>query len=84
MVGNTYYFITHAYYHYIATVVEVLGTRRVSVTNVVQVHSCQRGWTEFFRDGFKKDTKYDLLPDCPDLSYIVPFVWKHPIPKEKS
>jgi hypothetical protein len=84
VVGGTYYFKTHAYYHVIGTVTEILGVRRVALSNVVKVHSCSRNWTEFFRDGFRNDTRYDMESDIADTGYITANIWAHPLPKEKG
>ena len=78
-VGKKYYVISHAYYHYVGEVVQV-NPRTVVLRNVVQVHGCERGWTEFFAEGFKADTRYDVLPDGSGLSVINYFPWPHEIP----
>jgi hypothetical protein len=83
-VGGTYYFKEHAYYHYIGTVTEILGVRRVALKDVVQVHSCQRSWTLFFQDGFKKDTRFDVIGAAPDFGYISAFAWPHDVPASKE
>lgn len=62
-IGEKYYFIQHAYHHFLGEVVEVLGKNSVTVKNVIRVYSCSRGWTEFFRDGCRKDTTYTVWPD---------------------
>lgn len=82
-VGKKYYVISHAYYHYVGEVTEV-NPRGVKMRNVVQVHGCDRGWTEFFKDGFKADTRYDVVPDGTGLSVIDYFPWGHDIPTEKG
>lgn len=83
-VGQTYYFIAHAYWHYVGEVTEILGVRRVACKRVVQVHSCGRPWTRFFAEGFATDTKHDFIGEAADLSYIVAFAWPHPIPEKKD
>lgn len=83
--GKTYYFIAHAYWHFIGEVTEILGVRRVACRRVIQVHSCQRDWTRFFREGVKKsDTKFDVIGETPDMGYIVAHAWNHPIPESKN
>lgn len=77
--GQAYYFIVHAYYHYIAVLKKNLGVRRASLTKVRQIHSCQRGWTEFFKNGMADDTRFDTLADIPSTGYLVAFKWDHPI-----
>lgn len=81
--GDKLYVIVHAYFHYLCEVVEVLGVRRISARRVVQVHSCERSWTEFFRTGCGKDTKYDIVGEAPDMPYLVAFRWPHAIPEVK-
>ncbi len=80
-VGKTYYFIGHAYYHYVGTVTEA-NPREVTLKNVVQVHSCDhRSWTEFFRDGFKDGTRYDVVPDGTVVPLGLPYYpWAHKVP----
>ncbi len=81
--GKRYYFITHAYYHYVAEVVEITGKREANVKNVIQIHSSNKNWTEFFRSGISKDTRYDHLPDG-GLTWVNYFEWTHPIPENPS
>lgn len=83
-VGKRYYFVAHAYFHYVGTVTEVLGIRRVALADVVQVHSCGRSWTDFFKDGFKADTRYDVIGTVPDLTYLWAIAWAHKIPAEPA
>ena len=83
-VGEKYYFIVHAYHHFIGEVVEILGTQRVKVINCIRVQSCGRGWTEFFEDGCKNDTTYTHWPDGKEFTYIDATPWNHPIPKRKK
>lgn len=80
-VGKRYYFITHAYFHYLGEIVEIIGRRQVKITNVIAVHRCQRGWSEFFAEGCKKDTTYDVLSDG-EIEVLNCFEWAHPIPTE--
>ncbi len=82
-VGKRYYFIAHAYHHFIGEVVEILGVKRVVLNNVVRVQSCRRGWTEFFRDGMKEDTTYTVWTDGHELpDWISATPWPHPIPRK--
>lgn len=83
-IGKNYYFIKHAYYHYVGRVTEILGVRRVALDNVVQVHSSKKSWTEFFKSGFgvKGTTKYDIIGSSPDFEFLGCFDWPHEIPKE--
>lgn len=60
--GKRYYIIAHAYWHF-AGEVTAITPRGVSLKNVCQVHSCQRGWSQFLKDGFGTDTTYDVWPD---------------------
>ena len=83
-VGESYYFIVHAYHHFIAEVAEILGTQRVVTKNKIRVYSCRRGWTEFFRDGLKDDTTYTHFPDGGEFTYLTADPWKHPIPKRPN
>lgn len=83
-VGEKYYFIIHAYYHYLGTVVEILGTQRVVINDVVRVHSCQRGFTEFFEDGCENDTVMTFWPDGKEFTYLDATPWPHAIPKRKK
>jgi hypothetical protein len=46
--GKFYYIISHAYYHYLAEVVEV-EPMRVVCGRCFQVHGDGRSWTKFFR-----------------------------------
>lgn len=81
--GDKVYVIAHAYWHFVAEVVEVLP-RFVRVRNCRQVHACKRGWTAFFAEGFKRDTTYFCWPDGTWLPIgtlpVAP--WNHEIPKE--
>jgi hypothetical protein len=78
--GQAYYFIVHAYHHFIGVVREVQGPNRVIIDKVIRVQSCRRGWTEFFRDGINKgDTTLTYWPDGTRLSGdIVTVPWNHP------
>ena len=82
-VGKRYYFMAHAYHHFLGEVVEITGRKECVLKNVIRVQSCSRGWTEFFRDGCKKDTTYTVWPDGTEISgWFAAIPWKHPIPKE--
>ena len=83
-VGRCYYFVVHAYYHFLGEVEEVLSGRRVRLKNVRQIISCQRRWTAFFAEGCMDDTRYDIWPDGTEIEYALPFApWKHKIPEAK-
>ncbi len=78
--GGKYYAISHAYYHLIFEVVEMLGPQRARIKNVRFVHSCRRGWTEFFAKGIRKDdTVFHVFPDG-EVSWFNIFEWEHEIP----
>lgn len=82
-IGDKIYYITHAYYHYVGEITEILGVRRCAFKNVVQIHSDSKNWTEFFKNGITSTTKFDVMPDSPDDTFFKCFIWKHKIPKEK-
>lgn len=77
--GKNYYVIVHAYHHVICTVAAMLGPQRGVCRNVRWIYRCQRGWTEFFRDGAGNDTTFHKFPDG-ELSWIGIFDWPHAIP----
>lgn len=77
--GGRYYAITHAYYHLLFEVVEMLGPQRARVKDVRFVYSCGRDWTQFFKGGCKKDTVLHVWPDG-EVSWIDIFDWGHEIP----
>jgi hypothetical protein len=79
--GDKLYVVAHAYHHYLIEVVEVLGPRRVRAKNVVKIHSCRRGWTDFFKDGCGSDTEMMFFPDSNNFEYLFEFNWNHAIPK---
>lgn len=81
-VGKRYYFIAHAYYHLIGEVTAILGVRRVALKDVIQVHSCPRPWTLFFRDGCKGDTRFDTIGETAEVGYLMAHAWHHEIPKK--
>lgn len=79
-VGKKFYFFSHAYHHFIAEVVEITGKREAKVKNVIRIQSCQRGWTEFFRDGLRSDTTYTHFPNG-TITWFSVFEWNHSIPE---
>ena len=82
-VGKAYYIITHAYFHYIGIVDEIVGPKTVRLCNVIAIHSSQRSWTEFFRDGIKAGDRYDVMPDGGTVTAINVWPWDHKILTEK-
>lgn len=46
--GKKAYLITHAYYHVVCEIVEMLGPQRAIVANVRLVISSQKSWEDFF------------------------------------
>lgn len=77
--GSKCYAITHAYYHFLFEVVEMLGPQRASVRNVRLVVSSQLNWTAFFKDGYTKgNTVTHPWPDG-EVSWIDVFEWGHEI-----
>ena len=82
-VGERYYFVAHAYFHYVGTVEEILGVRRVALKDAVQVHRCGRNWTDFFKNGFGKDTTYDVIGNIPDVGFISAIEWNHDVPNRR-
>lgn len=83
-VGQKVYVEAHAYFHYLGEVSEILGTRRIALKNASKIHNCQRPWEAFFREGAKRDTRYDYVGNVLDVGYIDVIEWKHelPLPKE--
>lgn len=81
-IGKCYYFVAHAYYHYIAEVTEIIGVRRVATRNTIQLHSCPRGWSEFLRNGCQTDTNYSVIGEIAEVSFIIAIPWKHDVPTE--
>lgn len=82
--GDKFYGIAHAYYHYLVEVEEVLGSRVLYCRRIVRVHSCARGWTEFFANGCQKDTILShYTPGILDLRLGL-FEWPHEIPKPEK
>lgn len=85
IVGSQYYIMSHAYHHFVGEVTEFLGQHTVVLKNVVRVQSCQRGWTEFNFEGFKKDTTYTHWRDGTEITgWFVVEPFPHPIPKRKE
>lgn len=82
-VGESYYFVEHAYYHYLGIVREITGPMSAVIDNVVRVHSCNRDFTAFFRDGIRKDdTVFTVWPDGHETGSCINITpWKHSIPK---
>jgi hypothetical protein len=83
-VGKRYYFIAHAYHHFLGEVVEITGQRSAILNNVIRVQSCKRGWTEFFRNGIlsKEDTVYTVWPDGHETGPCISITpWHHDIPR---
>jgi hypothetical protein len=82
-VGDRRYFLVHAYHHFCGEVLEIERADSILLKNVVRVQSCQRGWAEFFRDGFKDDTEYTVWLDGTRITgAFVDSPWPHDIPKE--
>lgn len=48
-VGEKYYIVAHAYYHYVGEVVKVIGPKTVELKNVCQIHSCKTKLDRVFR-----------------------------------
>jgi len=77
--GKKFYAITHAYYHLIFEVVEMLGPQRARVKDVRFVYSSQLDWTQFFKKGYTKTNS--VIHTWPDgeVSWIDIFDWEHEI-----
>jgi hypothetical protein len=80
--GKKYFFITHAYYHFVAKVVQITGKREADIENVVRVQPTNRDWEDFFKNGFREPNEYKKFPDG-GITWIDYFEWNHPIPGEK-
>jgi hypothetical protein len=78
--GTKHYAITHAYYHLMFEVVEMLGPQRARVKNVRFVYSSQLNWTDFFAKGCTRANT--VMHDWPagEVSWIDIFDWEHEIP----
>lgn len=82
-VGHRYYFIVHAYHHFLGEVVEVTGKKSCSLRLASKIHSCGRGWEEFFRDGCKSDTRHDFIGDVEEIDgWMFVKEWTHKLPGE--
>lgn len=81
--GKTYLFITHAYYLFVAEVVEITGKREADVRRVVRVQPTNNDWTEFFERGFTEPSQYKFFPNG-GLTWIDYFEWLHPIPEKPN
>ena len=82
--GKSYYFLTHAYHHFLGTVTEVTGRKECVLSNVRRIQSCTRNWTRFFANGARKDTNFTTWPDGTEITgWFVCAPWKHPIPPEE-
>lgn len=81
--GKCYYVMVHAYHHFLIEVGKVLGPKSVEATKVVKIHSCDRGWDEFFAEGCKNDTNLMHFPPGEVSGWFGIFEWNHPIPTPK-
>lgn len=79
---KSYYVILHVYHHFLVRG-ELLSPNRIRCSRVVRVHSCGRGWTEFFRDGCKSDTTMMEFPPGNLNDFMAILDWKHEIPQVK-
>lgn len=77
--GGRYYAITHAYYHLLFEVVEMLGPQRARVKNVRLVVSSQLMWDDFFAKGYTRTNS--VVRSFPDgeVSWFDIFDWGHDI-----
>lgn len=77
--GGKYYAITHAYYHLLFEVVEMLGPQRAQVKNVRLVVSSRLSWTDFFSKGYtNSNSTIHTFPNG-EVSWIDIFDWEHEI-----
>lgn len=84
-VGEKYYFVAHAYYHFLGEVMEMDGPRCVRFKNVRQIISCKRDWTSFFAEGCKDDTVFHEWLDGSEFDqFIAKSPWPHDIPSKKK
>lgn len=84
-VGRSFYFMVHAYHHWIGIVESIDGKRSCTLRKVVRVQGCRRTWTEFFEQGFLNDTNYTVWPNglmIHDWYACVP--WPHEIPTQNA
>ena len=84
-VGSAYYFIAHAYHHYIGTVAEV-SPRWAKLVNCVKVMGDSRGWEKLLFRGFGKETSYQHVPDgtLVPLGAMPAHPFDHDVPKRKA
>ena len=82
--GKVYYFIVHAYHHFIARLDEITGPQKGRVSHVYKIHSSTRGWTEFFEEGAGKagsgTTNFMKFPPG-EITWMAAFDWNHPYPE---
>jgi hypothetical protein len=84
-IGDKFYFMTHAYHHFLGEIADMPMPKTVILKDVVRVQSCARGWTEFFRDGAKNDTTMTHWPDGTEVcGWFTAVPWVHDIPKPGS
>ena len=84
-VGKKYFFLAHAYHHYIGEVVEV-SPRWAKVKNCVKVMGDSRGWEKALFGGYSREMS---IQHCPDGTLIpigtMPIhPWNHEIPKRSG
>lgn len=78
--GKAYYAISHAYYHLIFEVVEMLGQQRARIKNARLVVSSRLTWEEFFERGCtRENTTLHIFP-AGEVSWFDIFDWEHDIP----
>ena len=81
-VGKCYYFMVHAYHHFLGEVVEITGKRECTIKRCVRVQSSELGWTEFFAAGCSTDNSVlTFWPDGLSITYFAVSPWHHPIPE---
>lgn len=78
--NKPYYFMCHAYHHFVGVLKKTNGKRMGYVTKLVRIQSCKRGWDKFFEEGMMSDTKYARFPDG-ELTWFAAFEWNHPLPE---
>lgn len=79
--GKCYYVIYHAYHHFLIRVTQMNGPRRPVFDRCEKIHRCNRGWTEFFKNGAKKDTEFMIFPPG-EFEVSAFWEWNHPLPSE--
>ena len=84
-VGKKYYFLSHAYHHYLGEVVEV-SPRWVKVKNCCKVLTDPRGWEACLFEGYKPGMRIQFVPDGTLLpvGHMPIHPWNHELPKRKS